>query len=166
MVKGIYLTLLMGPVVPVPVPQDVTDALTSIQVTSAVGKRSGFQLTFSLAKNSLLSGVLIPAGFFDPMIRVILIVTINGLPNVIFDGLITQQQVAPNNEAGQSTLTITGEDVSQAMDLIDFSGIPYPAMPAEARVALCIAKYAIFGIVPLVIPSILLDVPIPTEKIP
>jgi hypothetical protein len=166
MVKGIYLTLLMGPVVAVPVPQDVTDALTSVQVTSAVGKRSGFQLTFSLAKNSLLSRLLIPAGFFDPMIRVILIVTINGLPNVIFDGLITQQQVAPNNEAGGSTLTVTGEDVSQAMDLIDFSGIPYACMPAEARVALCIAKYSMFGIVPLVIPSILLDVPIPTEKIP
>lgn len=166
MVKGIYLTLLMGPVVPIPVPQEVTDAITEVQVTTAVGKRSGFQLTLSLAKNSLLSRVLIPAGFFDPMIRVIVIVTINGLPNVILDGLITQQQVAPSNEAGGSTLTVTGEDVSQAMDLIDFSGIPYPAMPAEARVALCIAKYAMFGIVPLVIPSVLIDVPIPTEKIP
>ena len=44
--------------------------------------------------------------------------------------------------------------------------MPYPAMPAEARVAAVLAKYAMFGIVPLVIPSILLDVPIPTEQIP
>lgn len=166
MVKGVYLTLLMGPVVAVPVPQEVIDSITSVQVTTAVGSRSGFQITFSVAKNSLLNTTLIPAGFFDPMIRVILVVTITGLPNVIFDGLIAQQQVAPSNEAGGSTLTIIGEDVSQAMDLIDFSGFPYPAMPAEARVALCIAKYAMFGIVPLVIPSILIDVPIPTEKIP
>lgn len=166
MVKGVYLTLLMGPVVAVPVPAEVTDSVTSVQVTSSTGARSGFQITFSLAKNSLLARTLLPAGFFDPMIRVILIVTINGLPNVIFDGLITQQQLAPNNAAGGSTLTITGEDVSQAMDLIDSSGIPYPCMPAEARVALCIAKYAMFGIVPLVIPSILLDVPIPTKEIP
>lgn len=165
MVKGIYLTLLMGPVVAVPVPAEVTDSITSVQVTTASGSRSGFQITFSLAKNSLLN-TLLTAGFFDPMIRVIVIVTINGMPSVIMDGLIAQQQVAPNNAAGGSTLTITGEDVSQAMDLIDTSGIPYPCMPAEARVALCIAKYAMFGIVPLVIPSILLDVPIPTEKIP
>lgn len=166
MVKGVYLTLLMGPVAAVPVPAEVTDALTSVQVTTAAGARSGFQITFSLAKNSLLSKTLIPAGFFDPMIRVIVIVTLNGLPTVIMDGLITRQQVAPSNQGGASTLTIVGEDVSQAMDLIDFSGIPYPAMPAEARVALCIAKYAMFGIVPLVIPSILIDVPIPTETIP
>jgi hypothetical protein len=39
-------------------------------------------------------------------------------------------------------------------------------MPAEARVALILAKYAAFGIIPLVIPSILLDVPIPTDRIP
>jgi hypothetical protein len=166
MLKGIHLTLLMGPIVAAPVLQDVTDALTGATVTASAGARSGFQLTFSLAKNSLLTRVLIPAGFFDPMIRVILIVTLKGIPNVIMDGLITQQQVTPSNEAGKSTLTVTGEDVSQAMDLIDFSGIPYPAMPAEARVALCIAKYAMFGIVPLVIPSLLIDVPIPTETIP
>ncbi len=166
MVKGVYLTLLMGPVVAGPVPAEVTDAVKAVQVTSAAGARSGFQITFSLAKNSILERTLIPSGFFDPMVRVIIIVTLNGLPTVIMDGLITRQQVAPSNQGGASTLTIVGEDVSQAMDLIDFSGIPYPAMPAEARVALCIAKYAMFGIVPLVIPSILIDVPIPTETIP
>jgi hypothetical protein len=164
--KGVYLTLLMGPVVAVPVPQEVVDSITGIQVTTAAGQRSGFQLTFSIAKNSMLLKTLLPAGFFDPMIRVIVIVTLNGTPNVIMDGLITRQQMAPSNEAGRSTLTVTGEDVSQAMDLIDFSGFPYPAMPPEARVALCVAKYAMFGIVPLVIPSILIDVPIPTETIP
>jgi len=166
MLKGVHLTLLMGPVVAVPVPKEVIDALQSVQVTTSVGARSGFQLTFSLGKNSNFEKVLIPAGFFDPMIRVIIIVTLNGTPNVIMDGVITRQQVTPSNEAGKSTFAVTGEDVSAAMDLIDFSGIPYPAMPAEARVALCIAKYAMFGIVPMVIPSILINVPIPVKEIP
>ena len=156
----------MGPVVAAPVPKEVIDALQSVQVTTSVGARSGFQLSFSMGKNSNFEKVLIPAGFFDPMIRVIIIVTLNGTPNVIMDGLITRQQVAPSNEAGKSTFTVTGEDVSAAMDLIDFSGIPYPAMPAEARVALCIAKYAMFGIIPIVIPSILINVPIPVKEIP
>jgi hypothetical protein len=52
------------------------------------------------------------------------------------------------------------------MAAIDFTGIPYPAMPAEARVALIIAKYAVFGMIPMVIPSVFMDVPIPTERIP
>ena len=166
MLKGVHLTLLMGPVVASPVPKEVIDALQSVQVTTSVGARSGFQLSFSLGKNSNFEKVLIPAGFFDPMIRVIVIVTLNGTPNVIMDGVITRQQVTASNEAGKSTFTVTGEDVSAAMDLIDFSGIPYPAMPAEARVALCIAKYAMFGIVPIVIPSILINVPIPVKEIP
>ena len=39
-------------------------------------------------------------------------------------------------------------------------------MPNEARVLLILAKYAMFGIVPMVIPSVLIDIPIPTEQIP
>jgi hypothetical protein len=82
------------------------------------------------------------------------------------DGLITRQQMTPSSEPGQSTLVIIGEDVSQAMDLIEVPKIPFLAMPAEARVALLVAKYAMFGIVPLVVPSILIDIPNPIDKIP
>jgi hypothetical protein len=45
-------------------------------------------------------------------------------------------------------------------------GIPYPAMPAEARVALIVAKYARYGMIPRVIPSVFMDIPIPTNRIP
>jgi hypothetical protein len=61
-------------------------------------------------------------------------------------------------------LTITGEDVSAYMDLIDFTGFPFPAMPPFARVALMMAKYAMFGVIPLPIPSIFSSVDSPTEK--
>ena len=82
------------------------------------------------------------------------------------DGVITKQAVSPGADAGHSTLTITGVDLTAVMDLIDFDGFPYPAMPAEARVAIMILKYAMFGMIPLVIPSILIDVPIPVDRIP
>jgi len=52
------------------------------------------------------------------------------------------------------------------MDFIPFDGFPFPCMPPEARVAIIIAKYALFGMIPLVIPSLLTDVPIPIEQIP
>jgi hypothetical protein len=82
------------------------------------------------------------------------------------DGIVTRQEVSPRNEPGQSTLTVTGEDLSILMDVVEMPFMRYPAMPAAARVAVILAKYAIFGIVPIVTPPIFLDTPIPTEKVP
>ena len=112
-IAPIYLTLLMGPTIPVPVPQQVTDALLTAQVTVTAGQRSGFQIGFDLAKTDLINKVLLPAGFFDPRIRVVLVVTVKGTPAVLMDGVIIRQEVAVSNAAGQSTLTITGEVVSR-----------------------------------------------------
>ncbi|MFP5261558.1 MAG: hypothetical protein ACLGJB_06590 [Blastocatellia bacterium] len=167
MLKGFYLTLMIGPAVPVAVPKSVLDALTSVQVTTTAGQRSGFQLSFTLSNSSPLHTLfLLSGGSTIPVIRVVIIVTINGTPNVLMDGVMTHHQVSPGESPGQSTLSVTGQDLTALMDLIDFSGIPYPAMPPEARVALIIAKYAVFGILPLVIPSVLIDVPIPVDRIP
>lgn len=166
MLRGIHLTLLIGPVAAVPVPRELSEALVSAQVTTTSGQRSGFQLEFVFGKSSTIGRALLPVGFFDPGIRVILMVTVNSIPSVLMDGIITRQEVTPSGEPGQSKLTITGEDISVFMDLIEFTGIPYPAMPAEARVALIVAKYALFGLIPIVIPRVLFDVPIPTTEIP
>ncbi len=166
MVKGIYLTLLIGPGVPVPAPKSVIDALVSVQVNTG-GERNGFQLVFNVSKKSPLRQTLLPAGFFDPGItRIILVCTLGGIPNVLIDGIVTRHEVAPSNEPGQSTLTLTGEDLSVLMDVVQFKSIPYPGMPISARVAVILAKYAVFGVVPLVIPPLFEDVPIPIEKIP
>ena len=166
MLKGVYLTLMVGPVVPVPVPKPVLDALTEVQVTTAAGTPSGFSLSFTLNNRSPLHTLFLIAGAQTPLLRVIIIVTINGTPNVLMDGVMTNQQVSPGGKPGESVLTITGEDLTKVMSLIDFGGIPYPAMPPEARVALIIAKYAMFGMIPLVIPSLFTDFPIPVERIP
>ena len=65
MLKGIHLTLMIGPVVPIAASQVVIDALQSVQVTSGKDK-SGFQLTFAVSKNSPLLKTMLPAGYFDP----------------------------------------------------------------------------------------------------
>jgi len=100
------------------------------------------------------------------IMRVIIVVTVNGTPDVLMDGVITQHQVGPSSEPGHSTVTLTGEDLSVVMDWIDFTGIPYPCMPPEARVGVALLKYLVLGVVPLVMPSVLIDVPIPIERIP
>jgi hypothetical protein len=166
MLKGLHATLLVGPAVPVPVPRAIVDALQSFEVTSAAGTRSGFQLKFAVSNRSPLHTLLVLAGGQVPWLRVLIVVTINSLPLVMMDGLITQQQISGSNEPGMSVLTVTGEDLSAAMDQQEFNGLPYPAMPAEARVAMVVAKYAMFGLVPLVVPQLFSDVPIPVDKIP
>ena len=166
MFRAIHLTLLIGPVVPVPVTQIVLDALTSVEVTSAAGRPSGFQLAFTLSNRSPLHTLFLVAGGQTPLVRVIIVVTVNGLPQVLMDGVTTNQQVGAGANPGESILTVTGDDLTRVMDLQDFSGLPYPAMTMEARVALVVAKYAMFGLIPLAIPPLFADLPIPTERIP
>lgn len=163
MLKGVNLTLLMGPVVPVPVPRVVLEALETVQVTTSVGEASGFQLAFTISSKSMLNTLLLLLPKIGPVVRVIVVVTMGGRPNVLMDGVITNQQISPNVEAGKSTVTLTGSDLTAVMDKIELTGIPYPAMPDFARVALILAKYAAFGIIPLVIPSIFTELQNPLE---
>ena len=161
-----YLQLMIGPGVPVPVGKDVLEALTSVSVTSNTQGASVFQLTFTLSTRSPLHTLfLIGGGSQLPIVRVVILVIINGMPDVLMDGVVTHQQVG-GGEGSQSTLTITGEDLSKLMGYIPLDGLPYPAMPANVRVMAMLAKYMIFGIVPVVLPAIIPDVPIPTEEIP
>jgi hypothetical protein len=159
------LLLMMGPVIAVPVPQPVIDALTSVQVTTSAGQASGFQLQFALSKSSPLNRTLLPAGYFDPKIRVIIVVVVGGFPTVLMDGVITRQDVSPANDPGASTLTITGEDLTLVMDLEERRAC-YPAMPSNVQVSVICLRYVQYGLVPAAIPPLLVEVPNPIEKIP
>lgn len=166
-IQRVQITLLAGPTVPLPVPRPVLDALQSLQVTTTAGARSGFQLAFTVSNRSPLQTLLLLASNQSPLaLRVVLVATVNGVPEVLADGVITRQEITPASSGGTSTLTVSGEDLTTVMDRQEFNGIPYPAMPPEARVALVVAKYAVYGIIPLVVPSVFQDIPIPVERIP
>jgi hypothetical protein len=171
MLKGIQLTLLIGPVVPIPAPRVVMDALDSVEVRTASGAASGFQLTFQFSSRSELNTIFLIAGAQSsgpatPPLRVMLVVTLNGTPQPLFDGVMTNVEVQAGSQGAPGTVTVTGEDLTKVMNMLDFSGLPFPAMPIEARVALLCAKYAAFGLIPLVVPVLFPDVPIPVDKIP
>jgi hypothetical protein len=166
MLSGIQLTLMMGLANPEPVSVEITDCLLSTQVTQATEGKSGFQLSFAFGKNSGARRKF-DTGFFDPPQRVVIIATVHGNSTVLMDGVITRHEVTASNEPGQSRLNITGEDLSRLMDLIDFSWIyKYPAMPAEARVGIILGRYLPLLIKPIIIPSVQIDIPFPTEYIP
>ena len=166
MISDIALSLRLGGLIAEPVPAEVINALTAVQVTTAAGHSSGFQLTFALSKQSVIARTMLPQGMFDPPSRVQIVVTLSGSPTVLMDGVITRHEVTASNEPGQSKLTITGEDVSRMMDIVDFSGFPFTAMPPEARVAMMCGKYAMYGLIPLIVPSIFLMTPNPLDELP
>ncbi|HLN13609.1 MAG TPA: hypothetical protein VK587_10475 [bacterium] len=167
MASGLYLTLLMGPVEAVPVPKPLIDALTSVEVTVSATSRTGFQLAFTLANDSpLQTFFLLASGAPLPVFRVILVVTFGGLPETIIDGIVQHVEVTPSAMAGSSTITVTGQDLSAVMDLIDLSGLPYPGMSPDLRVLTMLGKYAVFGVIPSVVPAIAPDIPVPVDKIP
>lgn len=167
MLKGINLTLMIGPLVPIPVSQSVLDALTQVEVKTDIHGPSGFKLVFQLDKRSPLHTLFLLSGGAPLLfMRVVVVVTFKGSAEVIMDGVITNHQMAPGEGGANPHLEVIGEDLTRVMDFQDFSGTPFPAMPAEARVALLLLKYAFLGIIPIVIPSIMIDVPIPTGNIP
>jgi hypothetical protein len=167
MVSPLYLTLLMGPLEPLPAPKPLVDALVSVEVTESATGRSGFQLVFTLSDRGILETFFLIAGSSPlPVLRVVLLATFPGLPQVLIDGVVQHTEVQPDAMTGSSKLVVTGKDLTAMMDLIDFSGLPYPGMSPDIRVLTILAKYAVFGVVPEVIPVPAPDVPIPMLQIP
>ncbi len=167
MVSPLYLTLLVGPMEPLPAPKLLVDALVSVEVTESATGRSGFQLTFTLSDKGIMETFFLLAGSSPlPVLRVVLLVTFPGIPQVLIDGVVLHTEVQPDAMTGSSKLVVTGKDLAAMMDLIDFSGLPYPGMSPDIRVLTILAKYAVFGVVPEVIPVPAPDIPIPMLQIP
>jgi hypothetical protein len=163
---GIQLSLFIGPI-PLPAPREVVDALVHAKVENGSGEtQSGFELSFELPVRSPLRTLfLLTGGGSLPLMRVVLVVTINGRAQSIIDGMTTNVETQPG-EGGVGKLVVKGKDMSALMDIIELPGIPFPAMPPSARVLLVLAKYAALGVIPLVIPSILDIPPLPVQQIP
>ncbi len=159
---GVRLILLMGQTIPLPASYDVMSALTRIQVTNDAQSGDGFQITFSLGKGALDYG-LIQSGALDPFTRVIIGVLLGAAPEVLIDGVITHQQIAPSPEPGMSTLTVTGKDVSAMLDLEE-KNEKYPNQPDSLIVLRLLLEYVQYGLVPQL--TLTTDIPIEFFRIP
>jgi len=167
MLKGVNLQLYIGPAVPIPAPREVIEALEQVQVIVTGGDtQSGFELTFTLSKRSPLQTLfLLTGGNIIPILRVVIVAVMGGNTEVLMDGVMTHHEVRLGT-GPKSTLVVKGKDLSALMDFIELDGIPYPAMPPVVRVLAVLAKYAALGVIPLTIPSVVEDLPIPIERIP
>jgi hypothetical protein len=160
--------MMIGPTIAIPATPDLTEAVQSIQITHNDEGKSGFQITFQIGRASLadiLDYSLLANPLLRPFNRVVLTAVFNVVPRVLMDGIITNRQLSPGDAPGSATLTVTGEDVSVMMDLKKVRA-SHPAQPEPVIALKLIASYAQYGLVPIVIPPVSLDVPNPLERIP
>ncbi len=163
----VRLQLLVGPVVPVPAPREVIEAIQEVKVESGSGEtQSGFELTFRISNRSPLHTLfLLTGGSSIPILRVVIAVVVGGTTSVLIDGVMTNHEIR-SDTGPHSTLSVKGKDLTAAMDIFPLDGLPYPGMSPAVRVLVAVAKYAFLGIVPMVIPSVIEDIPIPVDRIP
>jgi hypothetical protein len=158
---------MIGPVIPLTIPRTALDALSEVEVKIDDVGQSGFQLIFSIDKQSPLQILFLLTGGMPLLfMRVVIVATVNGVANVLMDGVITNNQISPGDKGSNSTLTITGKDLTALMNQSNWSGFPFPACPPEIRVEMLLLKYALFGVTALIIPAIMTDISVPIERTP
>ncbi len=95
--------------------------------TGSGDAQSGFELTFELPARSPLRTLFLLTGGGGgvPLMRVVLVVTINGRAESIIDGVATNVETQPG-EGGVGKLVVKGKDLSALMDIIELPGLPVP----------------------------------------
>jgi hypothetical protein len=165
---GIQLTLLVGRTVPVPAPAALMENVDKVEIRQSDAGRSGFQIAFRAGRSG-------PAGALDdplaanlllrPGNRVIVMVSVNAMPRVLMDGFIGHQQFNPGQVPGSGLFTVTGEDISAALDRDEVTA-EHPAQNEMIIALKLIGLHAQYGLVPQVIPPFMIDFPLPVERIP
>jgi hypothetical protein len=158
---GIQLFLLVGQTVPAPAPQSVMEALREVEVTNNDRQRDGFQLSLTLGRRgAAMDFGLLSDDVFAPDHRVTIVAVIQGVPNVLINGIVTRHQVMPSNEPAQSRLRVTGEDTGLQLDYED-RNTTYRNMSDSAIVLEILRSYG--DLIPMVTPTT--DVPLEINRI-
>lgn len=149
-----------------PLPPPLLEALVSVDVIVDDAEPSTFSFTFDLPRQSpLWTFFLLGSGAQVPLFRVIVTVMHGLMPVVLIDGVVTDHRVEQGS-GGKGMLVVTGVDLTTVMHRIDRTGFQFPNVPAHVRVMTILAQYAAFGIIPMVIPSPFVDVPMVTDYVP
>ena len=127
MLRDVQLHLLTGPLVPLTAPRAVMDALAEVEVDVDDIGQSGFKLTFSVDKQSPLQILFLLTGGATPIfLRVVIAAVVDGVTNVLIDGFVTDNHIAPGDKGSNSTLTLMGKDLTVMMDQSKWTGFPFP----------------------------------------
>ncbi len=166
---GVHLTILAGPGVPIPLPQSALDALDSLEIALGTDEPSALQAQFKAGRGTRLIDLADYPIMNQPGLkagsRFVVMLTIGIIPTVLFDGIVTQTQLNPGQGQGDGTLAVTAADIRAIMDRTERSE-SYPAMPVAAIAAMVMARYAPYGLIPMIVPPLVMDVELPIDRVP
>jgi hypothetical protein len=160
---GARLQLMVGPTVPLPAPGPIMEALAGIEVQNNDRDFDAFGLSFHLGRDSVTDYGLLRDGYLAPPNRVIITVIINGVPEVLIDGVITRHRMMPSNKPGESTLQVYGKDISYLLGLEERSET-YRNQSDSTIVAMILSRYGQYGLVPTLTQTT--DSPVETDRVP
>lgn len=148
------VSLYVGRGVVMPAPAAVTRAFRSAEIQQGEQSPSGFQVTFQASRGPTdLDYDVFESAWLMPYNRLVVSVSLGGSSHVLMDGLITRRDFTPARGRDPATLTVTGEDVSAAMDLEQLS-VAWPVLPDSLIVEAILAKYLVYGLAPLAFPTV------------
>lgn len=164
---GTQLTVLAGPTVPLPLPAPLAGRLVSVSSKETDDARSGFSLTFDAGRSGPAELMDVPLLSHPGLLtgsRVSIVVTVSAMPQVMVDGFVTQIEHKPGSGGGNSTLVVTGEDVSWLLDKTEVTR--ESPMDDYPQVLMILTDYAAQGVIPMAIPPAVMDPPLPIERVP
>ena len=164
---GVRLNLLIGrDPIALPAPVMVLEALRDVEVTQSDRDPSGFRISIAIGRagvEDVLDNPLV--ALLDVNMRVIITVIFDITPTVLMDGLVTRRDVIPGDEPGQGLLVLTGKDLSVALGR-DVKQTEHPAQDETVIATKIAASYPQYGMIPKVVPPLVVDPPIPVDRTP
>ena len=134
-----------------PAPPPVVEAVEELVVESALERASAFRIRFGIAQNDLGDWRLLQEDIFRPLVPLTIRVGAGTIPvpEALINGYATNQDVTYGDEAGTSTLEVSGLDATVLMGLQE-KVMPWPNLPDGAIAAAIFGQYAL---VPMVQPT-------------
>ena len=166
---GAHLSVLAGPTVPLPLPPHLAERVRSVTVTESDAARSAFTITLDAGRSGPMAAFDTPVVGMTSTLRagsrVVVVLTIGAVPHVLADGIVTETELTPGSAQSTAELSLTGQDLSVLLDRHEVSA-EFPALEDSLQVLAIAGQYAPHGLIPMVIPPLDMDIPLPIERIP
>ncbi len=148
----ISMTLAMGGMSPRPVPEAVARAVQSVEVIAMSSGPSVFRINFNAERSKTLLDdyEIVNDLIMHAFSRVQVTVTIGARASTLVDGFVTHHQLVPGDLRRGGTFTVTGEDVSVAMDRAHHDA-SYSAMTDAEIIDMVLGRWSSIDLDPVIL---------------
>jgi hypothetical protein len=166
---GLRATIWAGPTIPAPLPAELTRGVQRIEIRHSDRSSSGCSVTLAMGRQSNLGLPLYDTDLSALQLRqgnrISVTVSVDVVPEHVFDGLITEVETAFGDQAGTSTLTIRCRDMSVKLGLEE-KDRKHTALSDDNIVRAILAEYLGDGLLQEVHTPLSIEVPLPNDTEP